>query len=177
MGRETLASLLVLSALVPCGTGGQRELVDEEYRFRLVAPGAEWQLLGEDEARKMAPDAVAMLLQPRGVFAAVIVEHAPDADVAAMAAVMRDAVGCEEPVDEGTWEIEYRGRAAVRYQLSGRVDELTLRYQNTVFRNGEFLYQLLCWGLTASWRTSSSRCTGHSRSSKASRACAAARTR
>src|SRR5262245_50404987 len=146
MRRALASSLLVLSALAPQATRGGRELVDEEYRFKLVAPGTDWQVLGEEEARKMAPDSVAMLFQPRGVFAAVIVEHAPDADVAAMAAVMRDGLGCEEREDEGTWELEYRGRPAVRYQLSGRVDELGLRYQNTVFKNGEFLYQVLCWG-------------------------------
>ena len=63
---------------------GARVLFDYDNAFSLKTPNRAWRLIGEDDARKMAPDACAGLRgtgRVRGVQLLTIVEH-PILDVA-----------------------------------------------------------------------------------------------
>jgi hypothetical protein len=146
--RWVLAAAL---ALFPCSVQAaqedlRRELVDEDYRFRIVSPGKSWRILDEAEARTIIPDAIAILYGPGGLFAAVVVEHVPGVELAAMARIIHDGMELEERVDESYAELEFHGRPAVRFQVTGRIDGRALRFQNTVFAHGDFVYQLVCTG-------------------------------
>ncbi len=143
---RALAALVL--ALAPATPVSGDELVDEDYRFRIESPGKEWQLLHEDQARGLCPDAIAGLFRP-GLFMVVIAEHAPGCELRAMGRTIFESMTgeMEDPVEEGEAELSFQGRAAVRYQFSGSVDEQRFRYQVTLFTNGEYIYQVNCWGL------------------------------
>jgi hypothetical protein len=143
-----LHSLVLLAPLLlsPSTVQKSGELVDEDYRFRIEAPDEKWQVLDEDAARKIVPDAVAMLWCPPGLFCAVIVEHAPGIDLASMARTMLDGMPLEGAVEEDYRDVRFQDRSAVRFQVAGTIDGQRMRFQCTVFTNGDYLYQLMSWG-------------------------------
>jgi hypothetical protein len=59
-----------LGLALGCRTGGDRNatatepLVDEDYQFHIAWPGPGWTLLGESDARQVAPDAIAGAMNP-----------------------------------------------------------------------------------------------------------------
>jgi hypothetical protein len=120
---------------------------DEAFRFRLVPPGPGWKLLRKHDIRRMLPDAVAGAVGPDGVFGGVIVEKLPgvslDKAVALVSSVLPQAiVEADEPTTVG-------GLPARRTRFTAVIEGSNFRYVRVVFLRGDYLYQLMTWGLAA----------------------------
>lgn len=120
---------------------------DEAFRFRLVPPGPGWKLLRKHDIRRMLPDAVAGAVSSDGVFGGVIVEKLPgislDKAVELVSAVLPQAiVESDEPTTVG-------GLPARRIRFTAQIEGSNFRYVRVVFMRGDYLYQLMTWGMAS----------------------------
>lgn len=118
---------------------------DEAFRFRLVQPGKGWKLLRKQDIRRMLPDAVAGAVSSDGIYGGIIVEKLPgislDKAVELVSGVLPQAiVESDEPTTLG-------GLPARRTRFTALIEGSNFRYVRVVFLRGDYLYQLMAWGL------------------------------
>lgn len=115
------------------------------YRFKLDQPGANWKLLDHDDARQVSSDAQAAVSQDTGLTAVVIVEHVPGLRLEQMATLILDSM----PIEDKSITVQenelYVGLPALRYELSGRVNDIPMEYQGRIFLRKDFSYQVVAF--------------------------------
>ena len=116
---------------------------NEPYQFRLGKPGPEWDLLEGNEARQISADAQAAAVFPSGLTAVVIVEHAPNMTLEKMGDLLLDSMPIESKRIEERETIDYVGLKAVRYLLSGNVNEIPMDYSGRIFMRDKYAYQVV----------------------------------
>jgi hypothetical protein len=123
------------------------ELLDHGYLFGLQLGGT-WNLLGEEEIRRMAPVAVAGAMDPEtNRFVMVIVEQTPDPhDLPAVARLLIDGMPLVGKEVEVFRELTFLGLPAVRFVVQGSINGAASRFCNTVVGHRGHLYQFLVWG-------------------------------
>jgi hypothetical protein len=118
---------------------------DEAFRFRLVQPGPGWKLLHEQDIRRMLPDAVAGAVSADGIFGGVIVEKLPgislDKAVELVGAMLPQAL---VERDEAT---TVGGLPAHSTRFTAVIEGSNFRHVRVVFVRGDYLYQIMSWGL------------------------------
>jgi len=127
---------------------GARVLFDYDNAFSLKTPNRAWRLIGEDDARKMAPDACAGLRgtgRVRGVQLLTIVEHLPDLGLAEYGEIVVGSIALQDVERLGTEEVTIDGLAALRLEVSGKLGA-DLRFVLYVVRRGEYLQQVIVYG-------------------------------
>ncbi len=127
-----------------------KHIVDDEHRFRIEHPGAGWRLLAENEARKVVPDSVAGAVGPRGTYGVVIVERWASTDAQAFATVLINNMPLVNKRVLATSEVRFAQQDAVRFEVTGSVNEIEVLFINHVFIRDGFAFQVLAWGLPAS---------------------------
>lgn len=142
-----IIALAVVALLVPLGPAWAGEDVheDADYRFRLQAPGPGWRVMDAEQIQALVPDAVAGLLSPRGVWAAVIAESAPGVELEGFTRLVLDNMSLERKQEEAFERTTVQGKPAFRFAVSGYVEDVHVRYVNTMFRNGDFVFQIIAW--------------------------------
>jgi hypothetical protein len=121
-------------------------LVDEGYRFRIEWPGEGWKLLGPDEAKRIAPDAVAGAVKLPSAFMVVIVERAPSTEIDALVDLVLSNDVIVDRVVESKETVQFAGRDARRVTWTGRVEGVQFRWIDTLFLHEGHGYQVLGWG-------------------------------
>nr|MDJ0523124.1 hypothetical protein [Planctomycetota bacterium] len=76
---------------------------------------------------------------------AVIAESAPDVELEGFARLVLDSMPLEQKQNESFEKTTFQGKSAYRFTVSGTVSEVHVRYVNTMFRNGDFVFQLIAW--------------------------------
>lgn len=120
-------------------------IIDHDYRFRIDVPDESWDLLGETEIRKLAPDAVAGANSGR-VYGAVVVEEAPLPELKACVKVVLDALRGEDGQVPILEDIRFQERPAVRVGVTRTIQGFPARCEIVVFLSGGYLYQIANWG-------------------------------
>ena len=123
------------------------ELIDHDYAFALREPGRRWSVMAEADVQVLVPDGCAGMSSREGVYLVVIVEHIPIEDVDAFADLTIDSMPLEYKRVLSREAGEHEGHPCVRYEVSGRVEGLSVVYSGVVFARGEFAYQVLSWSL------------------------------
>jgi hypothetical protein len=118
-------------------------IVDEDYRFRLDWPGEGWKLLGEEDARKLLPSAVAGVYKDGWLFGVVIVEQADVVDIDAFFETIVESMPLEDKHLVERESVQFVGRRAVRFVLTGQISGIRARYVGYVFESEGHLYQVL----------------------------------
>lgn len=118
---------------------------DEAFRFRLVPPGRGWKLLRKADIRRMLPEAVAGAVSPEGVFGGIIIEKLPGISVDEAVKLVSTAV--PQAIVETDETTSISGLPARRTRFTALVEGTNYRYVRVVFMRGDYLYQLLSWGL------------------------------
>ncbi|MDJ0975636.1 MAG: hypothetical protein QNJ98_14330 [Planctomycetota bacterium] len=139
------STALLLLLLVGSVHADENVLEDAEYRFRLQSPGPGWRVMDSEAIQAFVPDAVAGLLSPRGVWCAIIAESAPGVELEGFTRLVLDNMGLERKNVEAFDATTVQGKPGFRFVVSGYVEEVHVRYVNTMFRNGDFVFQLICW--------------------------------
>jgi hypothetical protein len=124
----------------------QAAVIDDDYRFRIDPIKGEWRLLREHEMKEIVPDALAGAVSFKGYYGVVIAESAPDVELKPFARFILDNMPLESKKVLGFEEIEFKGRTAVRFDVTGTIGDVDVHYQNTVFLNDGFAFQVLGWG-------------------------------
>jgi hypothetical protein len=145
LGLEASACKKVSSLL-----GIQEPIVDQDYQFRLESPGRRWKLLGEPEARRLVPDAIAgASLTGTGTksqFAAIIVERY-SGDLDSYVQLLMDSSTLEDKKLESRETLEFQRHSAVRTTMRGSFNGLKVIFQHLIFLNRGHGYQIVSWGL------------------------------
>jgi hypothetical protein len=126
-----------------------KPIVDTDYHFRLSPPGGEWRLMGESEIRKMVPDALAGAIHPQGMFGVVVVEPAPGVAADELAAVVAENMDLEDKQIGPFEPLDYAGKPATRFSVTGTTEGLRFRYVNHVFLHQGYFYQVMGGGMAA----------------------------
>jgi hypothetical protein len=157
--------LLALLALGACKSDAQKEpgaaAVEEQeqevalfqgetiestpYRFTLVQPGADWKLMERDDARKIATDAQAAMSTANGLTAIVIVEHVPGLTLVEMSTLIIDSMPIEDKTMTAQENELYVDLPAVRFALSGRVNDIPMQYEGRIFLREGYSYQVIAF--------------------------------
>jgi hypothetical protein len=117
---------------------------DKDYCFRLVAPGKDWRMLEEVEARKIAPDAVAGGMSTKGGFGFVIVEPVITADLEDMVKLLFDNMSVPDKKLTAPVEIEFQKEHAQRFQVEGTVESRAIKWDYVLVMHRGFVYQVIC---------------------------------
>jgi hypothetical protein len=120
-------------------------VVDDNYRFRLVAPRPGWKLLHTVDIRQLVPDGVAGLMGPDGEFGGVIVEKAPGITLAQGVELIKKAT--PQAIIESEQDLEFEGLPARRLRSSVVLEGSNYSYQHMIFVREGYLYQIIGWGL------------------------------
>ena len=120
---------------------------DEAYRFRLVQPGPGWKLLRKQDVRRMLPDGIAGAVSPDGVFGGIIVEKLPGISLDKAAELV--AAGLPQAIVEADEPTTVGGLPARRTRFTAMIEGSDFRYVRVVFLRGDYLYQLMTWGLAS----------------------------
>ena len=162
--RRTLRGLVpqVLPLLVTLAatTGlhaqpNERLFRSEEYKLQISLPDS-WRLL--PTIKELVPDAMVGAVSEQGVYGVIIAESAPGVELAPFAELLYDNVPfLDKELAEFRAEQTYLGRPAVGYSGQGTNNGLAVRFRNTVFRNGDFLFQVSCFGLSGNFPDSGCR--------------------
>ena len=118
---------------------------NEPYRFRLAQPGPEWQLLARADARQITSDAQAAVSMGSGLTAVVIVEHVPGMTLESMGDLLLDSMPLEDKKVAERDMVQYVGLPAIRYQLSGDVNEIPMQYSGRIFLRAGYAYQVVAF--------------------------------
>jgi hypothetical protein len=121
-------------------------VVDEGYRFRLDNPGPGWKTLGEADARKINPDALAMATN-NGNFIAVFVEHIPGADLDGFVDLLLSSyyVTAKAELREPT---RFADSPGIRLKYSEAGDGIA--HEARVVIRGDYVYRVEAWRTAAS---------------------------
>ncbi|MDC0675707.1 hypothetical protein [Nannocystis radixulma] len=122
-------------------------LLDEHFRFRIDWPGAGWTLLSRDEARLLAPSAVAGARHASGVSAIVLVKFAPGLTVDAYAETLLPTLLDGSVELESREVVTFAGEDARRIVYVGEKDGVTYRWIYTGFVRQEHAYCIYGSGL------------------------------
>jgi hypothetical protein len=123
-----------------------KDVVDEDYRFRLRWPGEGWKLMNEDEVRHLQPDSVAgVVSSDSALFCVVIAEPLPGSDLASYSDLIVDQLAVTDKKVHSHDDIEFAGRPARRFVADGTIDGMLMRFIGTLFLNQDFAYQIMCW--------------------------------
>ncbi len=154
--KRAVASWIFLLALLGCSKllphdAGALPIVDPDYQFRLAVPGPGWRLLPEKEMRRLLPDAVAGASESgHGLtdrYGAVIVESYSGDKPRQLAELLVSNMPVEDRQLVSMVDTVFEKEPAVRYQVTGKINGVALRYLNTVFFHQGHAYQVLSWGL------------------------------
>ena len=154
--KRWAASCLFLFSILGCNkllshTVGPEPLVDADYQFRLAAPGPGWKLLPQKEIRRLVPDSVAGAAESgHGVadrHGAVIVEVYSGDKPRELAELLLGNMTLEDKKTVSMVDVEFEKKPAVRYQVTGKINGIDVRYVNVVFFHQSHAYQVLAWGL------------------------------
>lgn len=154
--------LLVACACLSCGGAdpdGDAEradpIVDEDYRFRIDPPGHGWRLLTGDDVRQIVPDAIAGATNEPHLWGVVIAEAVHSVDLEELARLVLDNMPLENKDVHNFGAVKFKGREAMRFDVTGRISGVEATYRTTIFLNGGYAFQLVCWGLRPSVRPDS----------------------
>jgi len=154
--KRWAASFIILFALLGCNkllphVAGSLPIVDPDYQFQLSVPGPGWRLLPEKEMRRLLPDAVAGASESgHGLadrYGAVIVEVYSGDKPRQLAELLVANMPVEDRQLVSMVDTVFAEQPAVRYQVTGKINGVELRYLNTVFFHQGHAYQVLSWGL------------------------------
>ncbi len=115
------------------------------YRFRLAQPGPNWQLLEHDDARQIASDAQAAVSIDTGLTAVVIVEHVPGLNLEQMSTLILESMPIEGKSFTARESEIYVGLPALRFEVSGLVNDIPMDYAGRIFLREEFSYQVIAF--------------------------------
>lgn len=135
---------------IPVERAEQKELVVEAYRLRIVATGSDDSLLDREDAEAMAPDAFAGLSKGGGVWAVVIAEFAPGADLNGYLELVSTTT-TSLPEAENPWlgeiaRAKHHGLAAMERESKVRLSGIDLRFSHRVYQKGDYVFQIVAWG-------------------------------
>jgi hypothetical protein len=119
-----------------------RDLVDEDFRFRLSWPGKGFKLLGEQEAKRITPDSVAGLMDDKGCLGIVIAESFPGADLAVVTQSLVDQMPLDPKHVRSLGPRSFFGLDGMHYLVEGRINGADARYENALVKRGDYLYQV-----------------------------------
>lgn len=122
-------------------------VVDHGWGFELVAAGKDWQRLGEADARRMQPEAVAAVMHlPSGVpvFAIVSERHGRAAHEVVQARVDGSGFADKQVVAQGPTTVA--GRDAEMFELTGRWESYRMRFAGVAIERGEHVLELISFG-------------------------------
>lgn len=122
-----------------------KDLVDEDYRFRIRWPGVGWKLISEQDMRQISPDAIAGVVSDKHVWGAIIVERFSGGDISAFAKLIIDNIPLEGKVIEAEEKVEFAGKQAQRFTLRGRISGMDARYVGIIFGHDNHIYQVMSW--------------------------------
>lgn len=154
--KRWAASWIFLFALLGCNkllphVAGALPIVDSDYQFRLTVPGPGWRLLTEKDMGRLLPDAVAGASESgHGLadrYGAVIVESYSGDKPRQLAELLVSHMPLEDRQLVAMVDTVFEKQPAVRYQVTGKINGVDLRYLNTVFFHQGHAYQVLSWGL------------------------------
>jgi hypothetical protein len=119
-----------------------RDLVDEDFRFRLSWPGKGFKLLGEQEAKRITPDSVAGLMDDKGCLGIVIAESFPGADLPTVTQSLVDQMPLDPKHVRSVGPRAFFGLDGMHYLVEGRINGAEARYENALVKRGDFVYQV-----------------------------------
>ena len=123
-------------------------IVDEDYRFRLGWPGAGWKMMGEADARRANPDALAGLMHiEKRIWGVVMVEAMPGASLADLSQTFRDTIAAPGQKLESEADVVLAGHPAKRLVATGEVSGISFRYVYTLLVSHDHAYELVAWGM------------------------------
>lgn len=126
-----------------------RDLVDEDFRFRLSWPGKGFKLLGEQEAKRITPDSVAGLMDDKGCLGIVIAESFPGADLATVTQSLVDQMPLDPKHVRSLGPRSFFGLDGMHYLVEGRINGTEARYENALVKRGDYVYQVQSMTLAA----------------------------
>ncbi len=149
--RTVLVVALALFSLAGLGRAQQvvesDAIVDHDFSFRLEKRDDTWRLLGEEDVRKIVPDALAGGTSLGGVWGAIIAETAFTSDVKEYAEVLLSGMELENKVVELSEPVTFGGRNAYRTVVRGTTAGIDFRFRNTVYMKDGWAFQVLSWGV------------------------------
>lgn len=119
-----------------------RDLVDEDFRFRLSWPGKGFKLLGEQEAKRITPDSVAGLMDDKGCLGIVIAESFPGADLPTVTQSLVDQMPLDPKHVRSLGPRSFFGLDGMHYLVEGRINGAEARYENALVKRGDYVYQV-----------------------------------
>lgn len=119
-----------------------RDLVDEDFRFRLSWPGKGFKLLGEQEAKRITPDSVAGLMDDKGCLGIVIAESFPGADLPTVTQSLVDQMPLDPKHVRSLGPRSFFGLDGMHYLVEGRINGTEARYENALVKRGDYVYQV-----------------------------------
>lgn len=126
-----------------------RDLVDEDFRFRLSWPGKGFKLLGEQEAKRITPDSVAGLMDDKGCLGIVIAESFPGADLPTVTQSLVDQMPLDPKHVRSLGPRSFFGLDGMHYLVEGRINGTEARYENALVKRGDYVYQVQSMTLAA----------------------------
>jgi hypothetical protein len=122
-----------------------KDIVDDDYKFRLAWPGAGSKLVREEDARELVPDAIAGAIHEAGCFGIVIVEEIPGSDVDGIADLLIENMPLDQKATLDKKRSVFQSHPANFFSVTGSLTGTRLRYDGAVVLKDSFVYQLLTW--------------------------------
>jgi hypothetical protein len=147
-GDSLLPGLLLACVLAPSAVGapagGERptEVRDEDYRFRLASPGADWNLLPASEARQINREALAAAACQDGHFGLVAAEQVGDMELADCLDLIASSMPVEDREVSPARSVKVAGTDAACVDVRGKVRGMAARYRVFAVPRRPFVYQI-----------------------------------
>ncbi|HTJ80104.1 MAG TPA: hypothetical protein VL400_00230, partial [Polyangiaceae bacterium] len=125
-----------------------RELVDEDFQFRIDWPGPGYKVMGEDEARRVVPEAFGGVLgvgDQASCSLAVTAELVPGAPLETLGELYRDATNVQDKVVERFERGELEGQPAFFVDISGVVQGTQTTWKQAIVTRNDWAIRATVW--------------------------------
>lgn len=122
---------------------------DYHYAVSLTRPSAGWQLLKEERATELVPDAfLGMVNVKHQAYAVMIAERLPDVSLEDYLTLITSSGPLATANRQQQRQVTIDGQSGVRLRMEALIEGLPFNYTMQIVRRGDFFYQFVGWALS-----------------------------